>query len=327
MKIAVFSSKKYDVDSFNKLEHNHTIHYFETTLSESTVALAAKHDAICAFVNDHLNDDVLQRLNELNIKAVFLRCAGFNNADITAAEKYGIAIYRVPAYSPEAVAEHAMALVLCLSRKIHKAYNRIRDNNFSLERLTGFTLNGKIIGVVGTGNIGKCFCRIALGFGCRVIAYDVREDEELVKMGVEYHSLDKVLEHSHIISLHVPLFPETHHMIRKESIKKMRDGVMIINTSRGALIKTRDVIKALKSGKIGYLGIDVYEQEENLFFEDLSEKIIQDDLVSRLMTFPNVLITSHQAFLTSEALQEIAEVTLQNVEDHLNGVSTKNRII
>ncbi len=327
MKIAVFSTKKYDIDSFNKLEHDHTIHYFETSLNESTVALAAKHDAICAFVNDHLDAGVLKKLKELNIQSVFLRCAGFNNVDLKAADKFKIAIYRVPAYSPEAVAEHAMALILCLNRKIHKAYNRIRDNNFTLERLTGFTLHGKTIGVIGTGNIGKAFCKIALGFGCEVIAYDVKEDQELKSKGVQYYPLDKVLEESNIISLHVPLLPETHHMINKESIEKMKDGVMIINTSRGALIRTKDVIRSLKSGKIGYLGIDVYEQEENLFFEDFSEKIIQDDLVSRLMTFPNVLITSHQAFLTAEALHEIAEVTLNNVNDHLNGIRTSNRVI
>ena len=326
MKIALFSAKSYDRESFGQFQGKHQIDYFDTALTPNTLALADGYDGICVFVNDHLDSRVLEGLHKRNIHAIFLRCAGFNNVDLDIAKSLGIHVYRVPAYSPEAVAEHAMALILCLSRKIHKAYTRVRDNNFSLERLTGFTLHGKKLGIVGTGHIGKCLAKIALGFGCHILAFDVKPDEELVKMGVRYCSQEELFEKSDIISLHVPLLPETKHMINKKSMACMKDGVMIINTSRGALIRTKDVIKALKVGKVGYLGIDVYEQEENLFFEDLSEKIIQDDLVSRLMTFPNVLITSHQAFLTKEALHEIAFTTLNNMSDHENGIHSQNRI-
>ena len=326
MKVAVFSTKSYDRDSFCSISTKHELDYFETSLNASTAALASGHDAVCAFVNDQLHATVLQELDSLGVKTIFLRCAGFNNVDLNAARRLGFSIYRVPAYSPEAVAEHAMALILCLSRKIHKAYTRVRDNNFSLERLTGFTLHGKTIGVIGTGHIGKALAKICIGFGCRVLAFDIRKDPELEALGVIYKEMDELFAGSDIISLHVPLLPETHHLIRKETIRKMKRGVMIINTSRGALIRTKDVIKALKSGKVGYLGIDVYEMEENLFFEDLSEKIIQDDLVSRLMTFPNVLITSHQAFLTREALHEIAQVTYGNMDDHEKGAESANRI-
>ena len=326
MKIALFSARLYDRNSFTNLSSHHTIDFFETSLSKSTAGLANGYDGICAFVNDRLDKDVLEILLSFGIKAIFMRCAGFNNVDLVYAREHGIAVYRVPAYSPEAVAEHAMALILCLSRKIHKAYNRVRDNNFSLERLTGFTLHGKTVGIIGTGNIGKVLAHILLGFGCKVLAYDINEDSELKNAGVTYTSMDEIFEQSDIISLHVPLLPETHHIIRKQTIKKMKRGVMLINTSRGALINTGDVIKGLKNGRIGYLGIDVYEQEENLFFEDLSEKIIQDDLVSRLMTFPNVLITSHQAFLTTEALTEIAHVTLNNMDSFEAGKETGNRI-
>jgi D-lactate dehydrogenase len=327
MKIAMFSARTYDKDSFESLNHSHQINYFETSLTPSTVALAEGHDGVCAFVNDRLDAEVLQVLSQAGITAVFMRCAGFNNVDLSAARRFGIRVYRVPAYSPEAVAEHAMALILCLSRKIHKAYNRVRDNNFSLERLTGMTLHGKTLGLVGTGHIGKALAHIAMGFGMNIFGYDLNPDPELQGKGVTYGSLDELFTKSDIISLHVPLLAETKHMIRKQTIREMKDGVMIINTSRGGLIHTKDVIKALKSHKIGYLGIDVYEQEENLFFEDHSEIIIQDDLVSRLMTFPNVLITSHQAFLTREALNEIALITCKNMNDHENGRETANCLV
>jgi D-lactate dehydrogenase len=252
---------------------------------------------------------------------VALRCAGFNNVDLEAANELDITVVRVPAYSPEAVAEHAVALILTLNRKTHKAYNRIRENNFSLEKLTGFNLAGKTVGVVGTGQIGASFCRIMLGFGCNVIANDVHESTELINAGVEYTSFNKLLEHSDIISLHCPLTPDTHHLFDRKAFKKMKKGAMLINTGRGALIKTKDAIEALKTEKLGHLGIDVYEQEEKLFFRDLSEMIIPDDLISRLMSFHNVLITAHQGFFTREALEEIATTTLQNITDFEQGKS------
>ena len=233
---------------------------------------------------------------------------------------------RVPAYSPQAVAEHAVALILTLNRKTHKAYNRIRESNFSLEKLVGFNLSGKTVGVIGTGQIGIMFCNIMLGFGCRILAFDVYESDEAKEKGIEYKPLKELLRESDIISLHCPLTPDTMHLINKEAIDQMKKGVMIINTSRGAVIDTPAVIKALKNEKIGYLGIDVYEQEGNLFFRDLSESIIGDDLISRLLTFPNVLITAHQGFFTKEALEEIATTTLQNLSDFENGIKLENEV-
>ncbi len=328
MKLALFSTKSYDKEYFERFKPQNKVEvrYFKASLNEDTTELAKGYDAVCVFVNDEINRPVLEHLKEQGTKVVALRCAGFNNVDLNAADELGIKVVRVPAYSPNAVAEHATALILTLNRKTHKAYNRIREGNFSLERLTGFNLHRKTVGVVGTGKIGKAFCEIMLGFGANVLAYDLYPDEELKNKGIKYISLDELFGQSDIISLHCPLTPETKHMINKESFKKMKDGVMIINTSRGALIDTKAAIKALKKRKLGYLGIDVYEQEENLFFHDHSENIIEDEVIMRLISFPNVLITSHQAFFTSEALEQITTTTYQNILDFEMGKELKNEV-
>ncbi len=327
MKIAFFSTKRYDEYYFNRNnDGQHEFFFYDTRLNEDTVDLARKTSAICVFVNDIVNEPVIKKLSEQDIRLILLRCAGFNNVDLKAAQKYDMKVFRVPAYSPSAVAEHAVALILTLNRKTHKAYNRVRELNFSLERLTGFTLKNKTIGVIGTGKIGSSFCEIMLGFGCHILAYDKYKNKDLKKSGVEYTGMENCLQQADIISLHCPLNDETKNMINAERIKKMKDGVMLINTSRGGLVNTRDVIEGLKHKKIGYLGIDVYEQEENLFFEDYSETIIQDDMIARLLTFPNVLITSHQGFLTEEAMDQIAKTTLNNVRSYNEGKETENLV-
>lgn len=326
MKIAFFSTKPYDREFFNRYVSTHEIIYFEAPLNEQTFNLATGCNAICVFVNDHINAIVLAALKKLGIQLVALRCAGFNNVDIQAAKTNEIAVVRVPAYSPHAVAEHAVALILTLNRKTHKAYNRVREGNFSLDRLCGFDLFGKTVGVVGTGKIGQVFCEIMLGFGCRVLAFDLIANRSLEAKSVEYVPLIDILEQSDIISLHCPLNEQTKHIINEHSISMMKEGVMLINSSRGALIETRDAINGLKTGKIGYLGLDVYEQEEKLFFNDLSENIIQDDIIMQLMGFPNVLITSHQGFFTEEALTQIAQVTLANIDAFESGASIENRL-
>jgi len=328
VKVAFFNTKPYEQNSFEaQLKNsNHKFTFFEAKLDKETAKLAEGHDAVCSFVNDHLTPLVLKRLKNFGITNIVLRCAGFNQVDLQSVKDLGIKICRVPAYSPEAVAEHAMALILALSRKTHKAYNRVRENNFSLAGLTGFNLHGKTVGVVGTGAIGKAFAKIALGFGCEVIAFDLYPDEKLEKTGVKFLPLQDVLKQSDIVSLHCPLTAQTHHLINKDSLATMKDGVTLINTSRGGLINTKDAITGLKHKKIGFLGIDVYEQEENLFFENLSEEILMDEQITRLMTFPNVLITGHQAFLTHEALAEITRVTLFNLDQLEAGVSLENKI-
>lgn len=328
MKVAVFSTKSYDREYFEKFNNNntHQLTYFEAPLNKNTVNLTPGFNAVCVFVNDKLDTQTIEGLSENNIKLIALRCSGFNNVDLEAAEKNGIKVLRVPAYSPQAVAEHAVALILTLNRKTHKAYNRIREGNFSLEKLTGFNLYGRTIGVIGTGRIGAHFCEIMLGFGCKVLAYDFIESDRLKQKGVIYQPFDSILEKTEIISLHCPLTPETKYLIDKNAFAKMKKGVMLINTSRGALINAKDAIEALKTEKLGFLGIDVYEQEEKLFFRDLSERIIQDEVIARLMTFPNVLITSHQGFFTREALEQIAITTLQNLTDFENNMSTKNEV-
>lgn len=327
MKIAFFSTKSYDREFFNHYVSTHEIVYFEAQLNIQTVNLAAGCNAICVFVNDKLNKEVITELNKLGVKLIALRCAGFNNVDLDAAKANNIKIVRVPAYSPHAVAEHAAALILTLNRKTHKAYNRVREGNFSLERLTGFDLFGKTIGVIGTGRIGQAFCNIMLGFGCRVLAFDLIENKELSSKGVEYMPLIDVLQQSDIISLHCPLNEQTKHIISQQTISMMKDEVMLINTSRGGLIDTPAVIEALKTGKIAYLGLDVYEQEEKLFFNDLSENVIQDDMIMRLLSFPNVLITSHQGFFTEEALTQIAQTTLENIDAFEAGKPLTNIVV
>lgn len=327
MKVAVFSTKSYDRDYLNRFNTGlHKLTYFETSLNASTTNLTLGFEGVCIFVNDKIDRQTLEQLSKNGIKLIALRCAGFNNVNIPAAEDNGIEVVRVPAYSPHAVAEHAVALILTLSRKTHKAFNRIREGNFSLEKLIGFNLFKKTVGVVGTGQIGSIFCEIMLGFGCVVLAVDPHEKEELKKKGVTYCSLDELVQQSDIISLNCPLTPQTHHLIDKAVFSRIKKGAMIINTGRGAVIKTSDAIEALRSGKLGYLGLDVYEQEENLFFRDLSESIIPDEQILQLITFPNVLITSHQGFFTHEALEEIATTTLQNLTDFEKGRPLQNKV-
>ncbi|MDA3882629.1 MAG: 2-hydroxyacid dehydrogenase [Bacteroidales bacterium] len=321
MNIAVFSAKSYDKEYFSKHNktYNHTLTYFDAPLDTKTVSLTKEFDVVCVFVNDTIDAKTIAELAENGVQIVALRCAGFNNVDLEAAKKHNIRVVRVPAYSPHAVVEHAIALLFTLNRKTHKAYNRIRENNYSLEKLIGYDVYGKTVGIIGTGNIGKIFAEIIKGFGCRVLLYDIYPSEELQEKGFEYVSLETLCEESDIISLHCPLNKNTKHIINTKSLKTMKQGVVIINTSRGGLINTKDAIKALKTKKIGALGIDVYEQEENLFFRDLSESIIYDDVIARLITFPNVLITSHQGFFTHDALTEIAETTLSNISNFEKG--------
>ncbi len=326
MKIAFFSTKSYDRDFFDHYVSSHEIIYFEAGLNEQTVNLAKGCRAVCVFVNDSLTAAVIGELNKLGVQLIALRCAGFNNVDLAAARENGLSIVRVPAYSPYAVAEHAVALILTLNRKTHKAYNRVREGNFSLERLTGFDLHGKTIGVIGTGKIGQVFCDIMLGFGCKVLAFDLVAHQPTVAKGVDYLPLIDLFHQSDIVSLHCPLNEQTRHIINASTIAMMKEGTMLINTSRGALIDTPSAINGLKTGKIGYLGLDVYEQEEKLFFNDLSENIIQDDDIMHLLSFPNVLITAHQGFFTAEALTQIAQITLANLDDFEAGNRLKNAL-
>ena len=328
MKVTFFSTKSYDKEYFDQVnsDGHYQFSYFEAALNTATAALAKGHNTVCLFVNDKADKQTIEQLASNGIKLIALRCAGFNNVDLEAALKNNIKIVRVPAYSPEAVAEHAVALILTLNRKTHKAYNRVRESNFSLEHLTGFNLYGKTVGVIGTGKIGQAFCRIMLGFGCKILAYDKVPSEEMIKAGVRYCTLDDVLGQSDIISLHCPLVPETQHLINKKAFSKMKKGAMLINTSRGAVIDTADAIEALKKGQLGYFGLDVYEQEEKLFFKDLSERIIADDMITRLISFPNVLITSHQGFFTKEALEQIAMTTQKNMTDFERGLPLENEV-
>lgn len=329
MKIAVFSTKPYDQEYFERYKNNHDFEFtfFETPLNKYTAKLTAGFNVTCVFVNDKVDNETIKILAENGIGLIALRCAGYNNVDIESATRNKIKVVRVPAYSPEAVAEHAIALILTLNRKTHKAYNRIREGNFSLNNLIGFNLHEKTVGIIGTGKIGATFCRIIKGFGCKIIAFDKYESKELIDLGVNYKPLDEVFKKADIISLHCPLNPETKHIINEESLSLMKNGIMIINTSRGALINTADIINGLANKKIGYLGIDVYEQEENLFFKDLSEMIIQDDLILRLISFPNVLISSHQAYFTREAMEEITTTTLNNIKEFEKGITLKNELL
>lgn len=327
MKIAFFSTQHYDKEYFTRYNSNHELVFFEAPLNEKTAPLAARCQAVCAFVNDSLNAGVIKLLAETGVQLIAMRCAGYNNVDLAAAQTHNIKVARVPAYSPHAVAEYAVALILTLNRKTHKAYNRVREGNFSLEKLTGFDLYGKTVGVIGTGKIGEVFCDIMKGFGCRVLAFDLIANKQLEARGIEYLPLIKLLPQCDIISLHCPLTEQTKHIINADTLGMMKPGVMLINTSRGALIDTHAVIKALKTSQVKYLGIDVYEQEEKLFFHNLSEEIIEDDDIMRLMSFPNVLITSHQGFFTDEALTQIAQTTLQNITDFEAGKALVNKVV
>jgi D-lactate dehydrogenase len=328
MKVAVFSTKAYDrrfLEAANA-DRRHELVFFEARLTADTAVLATGFPAVCAFVNDQLDEKTLKALAEQETRLIALRSAGFNHVDLTAATELGLTIVRVPAYSPYAVAEHAIGLILTLNRKIHRAYNRVREGNFSLDGLLGFDLHGKTVGIVGTGKIGVIVAQILKGFGCQLLTYDLYPNPECEALGAKYVELPELFAASDIITLHCPLTPETYHLINDQALEQMKPGVMLINTSRGALVDTEAVIGALKSRKIGYLGLDVYEQESDLFFEDLSEEVIQDDVFQRLLTFPNVLITGHQAFFTENALKNIAETTLSNITDIEQGRPCPNQI-
>ena len=328
MKLTFFSTQVYDKIFFEK--HNKkfgfAIEFHDVTLNESTADLIQQADAICVFVNDKVTRRVIAKLADKGVKVIALRCAGFNNVDLKAAAQHNLIVVRVPAYSPHAVAEHAVAMIMTLNRKTHKAYNRIREQNFSLNGLMGFDLYGKTVGVIGTGNIGMVFCKIMLGFGCRVLAFDVKEQESMINAGVTYVPLELLLSDSDIISLHCPLNEKTHYLIGHDTINLIKRGAMLINTSRGGLVDTKKVTRALKTGQLGALGIDVYEQEETLFFQNLTDLIITDDVISRLISFPNVLITAHQGFFTQEAMDQIAETTLSNLKAFQSGESLTNEV-
>lgn len=315
MRTILFSSQTYDRDSFLSavLPAGIELHFQSARLSLDTVALAEHHEVVCAFINDDLNAPVLERLAAGGTRLIALRSAGYNHVDLTVAKRLGLAIVRVPAYSPHAVAEHAVALILALNRRLHRAYNRTREGDFSLHGLTGFDLVGKTVGVVGTGQIGATFAKIMNGFGCQLLAYDPFPNPQVEALGARYLSLPELLAESQIISLHCPLNGQSKHLINRESLAHMQPGAMLINTGRGGLVDTPALIDALKDGQLGYLGLDVYEEEAQLFFEDRSDLPLQDDVLARLLTFPNVIITAHQAFLTREALGAIAATTLQNI--------------
>jgi D-lactate dehydrogenase len=330
MRVAVFSTKPYDIKFLDEANQKlidaggpragHEIGYFESRLTAESVPLAFGIPAVCVFVNDQIDPPVLSMLSGGETKLVALRCAGFNNTNVAAAARYGVKIARVPAYSPHAVAEHAIGLILALNRRIHRAHARVREGNFSLDVLLGFDLYGKTVGVIGTGRIGAITAQILAGFGCRVLLNDVHPNDALASTGT-YVDLDTLLAESDVISLHCPLTPETNHLINHETLAKTKPGVMLINTSRGALIDAAAAIDALKTGQLGFLGLDVYEEESDLFFRDLSDRVIQDDIFARLQTFPNVLITGHQAFFTEEAMRAIAETTLANLTAFERGES------
>lgn len=327
MRVVVFSTKPHDRQFLTAANAGrHELVFLEARLLPETAALAAGAQAACLFVHDHADAAVLAAFAALGVKHVALRCAGFNNVDLAAAARHGITVARVPAYSPHGVAEHAVALFLTLNRRVHRAYNRVRDGNFALEGLLGFDVHGKTVGVVGTGKIGACFAQVMRGFGCRVLAFDVARNPAAEALGVEYVTLEQLFAQSHVISLHCPLTPQTHHLINAAALAQMRDGVFIINTGRGPLIDTGAVIEALKSGKLGALALDVYEEEEGVFYEDHSGGILADDQLARLLTFPNVLVTSHQAFFTREAVGAIAATTVGNLDDFAAGRPCPNAL-
>ena len=315
MDVAVFSTKPYDRRFLDAaVAGRHTLNYIDARLGPTTAVLAGNARAVCVFVNDEVNEAVLDAFERLGVRLVVLRSAGFNNVDLPAAKRHDILIARVPAYSPEAVAEHAVALMLSLDRHIHRAYARVRDGNFALDGLLGFNLHGRTVGIVGTGRIGQGVAKIMLGFGCKVLGYDPEPSSACEAMGVVYRPLQDLLATSNIISLHCPLTPATRHLIDAAAIGVMRRGVMLINTSRGAILDTKAVVAGLNEGRIGHLGLDVYEEEEELFFEDKSDEVIRDDVFERLLMFSNVLVTGHQGFFTAEAMTAIAETTGANID-------------
>lgn len=336
MKILFYDTKNYDKESFNAAVQNFIsagsitkeeleVEYIKSDLDSRTAALAEGCDAVCGFVNSDVSAHTLEILHEKKVGLVLMRCAGFNNVDLETAKKYNIRVMRVPGYSPEAVAEHAMALALACNRRLHKAYNKVRENDFSLSGLMGFNFYQKTAGIIGTGKIGAAMCRICRGFGMKVIAYDVYENPSL-KDFVEYVSLDRLLAESDVISLHCPLMDSTYHLINLDTIKKMKDGVILVNTSRGALVKTDDLIEGIRMHKFAGVGLDVYEEETKNVFEDRSDEILEHSTTARLLSFPNVMITSHQGFFTREALTAIAETTLTNALDYQNGKESANDV-
>lgn len=329
VRIAVFSTRSYDRQTleFANAGSGHELVFFEERLTADTAGLAAGCPGICAFANDSLGAETLLELRSAGVRLITLRSAGFNHIDVRAAEELGLVVARVPEYSPHAVAEHTVSLMLCLNRKLHRAYQRVREQNFSLGGLLGFDMHGKTTGVVGTGRIGLVLCRILTGFGCRVVASDPVPSPECERLGVMYVEPSVLLAESDIVSLHCPLTPVTRHLIDEEAVERMKPGVMLINTSRGAVVDTRAVIQGLKSGRIGSLGLDVYEEEADLFFQDLSEEVIQDDVFARLMTFPNVLITAHQAFFTGEAMANIAATTIENIDGFAAGAVPEAHLV
>lgn len=314
MRIAVFSTKPYDRRGLEAAGPAHQFRWIEARLEAETAPLARGCEAACLFVNDQADAAAIAALADAGVKLLALRCAGFNQIDLDAAKRHGIAVGRVPAYSPEAVAEHAVALILTLNRKTHRAFNRVREGNFALDGLLGFDLHGKTVGVIGTGQIGLAFCRIMRGFGCEVIAHDPKPSAAGQALNLRYLPLAEVLAAADIVSLHCPLVPATRHLIDADALARIKPGAMLVNTSRGAILDTAAVIGALKSGRLGHLALDVYEEEQDLFFEDLSGSVIADDVFARLLTFPNVLITGHQGFFTAEAMGAIAATTIANVE-------------
>ena len=334
MKILFYDTKNYDKESFEAIlpsfsgdasDKGIEIEYTKSDLDPRTAALAEGFDAVCTFVSSNVNACTLQILHDKGIRLVLMRCAGFNNVDLKKATELGIRVMRVPGYSPEAVAEHAMALALAANRRLYKAYNKVRENDFSLSGLMGFNFYQKTAGIIGTGKIGAAMCRICRGFGMKVIAYDVYQNESL-KDFVEYVSLEQLLAESDVISLHCPLMDSTYHMINIDTIKQMKDGVILVNTSRGALVKTEDLIEGIRMHKFAGVGLDVYEEETNNVFEDRSDEILEHSTTARLLSFPNVMITSHQGFFTREALEAIAETTLRNALDYLAGKESPNDV-
>ncbi len=328
MRILFYDTKNYDKNSFDQIKIDYPdirIEYTKSDLDPRTAALAEGFDTVCAFVNSDIGPQTLSILHEKQVGLILLRCAGFNNVDIDTAKEYDIRVMRVPGYSPEAVAEHAMALALACNRRLHKAYSKVRENDFSLSGLMGTNFHEKTAGIIGTGKIGAAMCRICQGFGMRVIAYDIYENPTL-KSFVEYVSLDTLLADSDLISLHCPLMDSTYHMINIDTICKMKEGVILVNTSRGALVKTQDLIEGIRMHKFAGVGLDVYEEESNNVFEDRSEEILEDSTTARLLSFPLVMITSHQGFFTKEALTAIAETTLLNAADYMAGRPSHNDV-
>jgi D-lactate dehydrogenase len=328
VKVTVFSTKRYDQEFLAAANRDgvHDLFFLEDRLTPQTATLAAGSVAVSAFVNDTINAEAIGILAAAGTKLIALRCAGFNQVDLKAAQAHGISVRRVPSYSPYAVAEFAVGMILALNRKYHRAFNRVREGNFGIDGLLGFDLHGCTVGIVGTGKIGCLTARPLAAMGCKIIGFDPFESASFQEYGGTYVDFDTLLAESHIISLHCPLTPESYHLMKAETLARMRDGVMLINTSRGALIDATAVIEALKSGKVGYLGLDVYEQESDVFYEDLSNEIIQDDVLQRLITFPNVLVTSHQAYFTETALRNISETTIANLNDFAAGRSSATEV-